>query len=238
MVTGCALLGLGWLFVCPSGWASIIENFDSYATGSQLHGQGGWKGWDNTPSAGALASSAQSVSAPNSVAITGGSDLVHEYQGMDSGRWIYSVKQYIPSASTGSSFFILMNSYQDGGAGNSWAVQTHFDMATSLVISDYLPTGTSLSLIKDRWVDLVFDVNLAANSVTEYYGGQVLGTHAWQGPGSPVVGIRAVDLYANGAGPVYYDDFAVVPEPSQVSMIALTALMAAGYVSRKWLVRR
>ncbi|MBK9233821.1 MAG: hypothetical protein IPO15_24020 [Anaerolineae bacterium] len=29
------------------------DNFDSYATGSQMHGQGGWKGWANDPAAGA-----------------------------------------------------------------------------------------------------------------------------------------------------------------------------------------
>ena len=47
--------------------ASIfMEDFESYAPGSQMHGQGGWKGWDNTPGAGAPLSSAYAHSGSNS----------------------------------------------------------------------------------------------------------------------------------------------------------------------------
>ncbi len=66
------------------------DNFDSYATGSQLIGQGGWEGWDNNPAAGALTSSAQALSAPNSAAILGATDLVHQYSGYTSGQWVYT----------------------------------------------------------------------------------------------------------------------------------------------------
>ena len=235
-MTACAVLAIGGWVLCSSGRAAVSENFDAYATGSQMHGQGGWKGWDNVPGAGALVSSAQAVSAPNSVAIAGGSDLVHQYSGMDSGRWLYSAKQYVPSTSSGSSYFILMNSYNDGGP-YSWAVQTYFNMANSTVVAE---AGVgSLGLIKDRWVPLLFDINLAANSVTEYYNGQMLSTHPWQASG-PVIGLRAVDLYANGAGPVYYDDIAItqIPEPGQVAMMAMTVLGALGYAGRNWLRRK
>ena len=47
---------LTWsIFEDVSGSPDMVDwsdNFDSYATGSQLHGQGGWKGWDNNPAAG------------------------------------------------------------------------------------------------------------------------------------------------------------------------------------------
>ena len=58
--------------------AQWSENFDSYASGSQVAGQGGWQGWDDAAAAGALVSSAQSLSSPNSIAIAGGSDLVQK----------------------------------------------------------------------------------------------------------------------------------------------------------------
>ena len=39
--------------------ASVIEEgFESYAAGSALHGQGGWKGWNGDAAAGATASDA------------------------------------------------------------------------------------------------------------------------------------------------------------------------------------
>jgi hypothetical protein len=65
-------LALGTL-ATESGLAQTpwSDDFDSYLTGSQMHGQGGWKGWDNNPLAGALTSNAYQRSGPNSVAIAG-----------------------------------------------------------------------------------------------------------------------------------------------------------------------
>ena len=38
----------------PLGTGDYSENFDSYAVGSQIIGQGGWEGWMGDPNAGAL----------------------------------------------------------------------------------------------------------------------------------------------------------------------------------------
>ena len=73
------------------------ENFDSYTDGSSMHGQGGWKGWDNDPFWTAYVTSAQARSSPHSVNIAGDSDLVHEYTGYTSGDFIYTAYIYIPS---------------------------------------------------------------------------------------------------------------------------------------------
>ena len=73
------------------------DDFDSYADGSSMHGQGGWKGWDNTPGATAYVTTAESRSSPNSISIAGASDLVHEYSGYTSGDYIYTAYVYIPS---------------------------------------------------------------------------------------------------------------------------------------------
>jgi hypothetical protein len=73
------------------------DDFDSYADGSSMHGQGGWKGWDNDPAWTAYVTSTQAKSTPNSVSIAGNSDLVHEYSGYESGDYIYTAWVYIPS---------------------------------------------------------------------------------------------------------------------------------------------
>ncbi|MBN2271830.1 MAG: hypothetical protein JXN61_14530, partial [Sedimentisphaerales bacterium] len=99
----------------------FVEDFDSYAVGSSLHGQGGWKGWDNNPGAGALVSTVQASSMTNSVEISGSADLVHEFD-FAGGNLEFSAMQYIPDGSHGQNFFILLNQYDDGGPYD-WSVQ-------------------------------------------------------------------------------------------------------------------
>src|SRR6185369_10205936 len=74
--------------------SNFLENWDSYVVGSNVHGQGGWKGWANDPSAGAFVDDAQSVSASNSINIEGASDLIHEFSGYTSGVWTVTAQQF------------------------------------------------------------------------------------------------------------------------------------------------
>lgn len=138
-----------------------------------MHGLGGWKGWGNDPAATALTTSAHALSAPNSVHILGTADLVHEYSGYTTGRWVYTAWQYIPSGFTGQSYFILMNQYDDAGTNWNWSVQVHFDDIANLVINDGLAGGT-LPLIKDAWVELRLEIDLTNDTCAFYYGGQLL----------------------------------------------------------------
>jgi hypothetical protein len=73
------------------------ENFDTYAAGSSMHGQGGWKGWDNDPAWEAFVTNDQSRSPENSVDIKANADLIHEYSGYTSGNYIYIGWVYVPS---------------------------------------------------------------------------------------------------------------------------------------------
>ncbi len=188
-----------------------VENFDSYAVGSQMHGQGGWKGWDNVPGAGALVSDAQSHSASNSVAILGASDLTHPYSGFTSGSWVYTAWQFIPTSFSGQTYFILLNTYTDGGPYN-WSVEVNFDAATGLLTNDG-PKGGSLPMIKNQWVEIRVEINLDTDTQTFFYGGTELFTDSWKDgmSGGGVDEIANVDLFANGATVVYYDDVSLVP---------------------------
>jgi uncharacterized repeat protein (TIGR01451 family) len=197
----------------PEALLTWNDNFDSYATGSQLHGQGGWKGWFNDPTAGALASSAQSVSAPNSAAILGASDLVHEYSGYTSGQWVYTAMQYVPSDFTGLSYFIILNTYTDSGTSLNWSVQIAFNGTSNLVLNDGGVSGGSLPLIRGQWVELRLEIDLDADLQSFYYNNQLLYTGTWSGQvsGGGAINIGAVDLFANNASVVYYDDMSLMP---------------------------
>src|ERR1017187_1235863 len=199
-------------FATISGFAAsraFFDDFESYAVGSNLHGQGGWTGWANNTNAGALVSTNFAFSPTRSVNITGASDLVHTFSGATNAQWVFSVMQYIPSTSTGTNYVILLNTYRPPYGINdlNWSVQFQNNMDTGQIISDF-GGGSTLPMIKDQWVEERCEINLASNSVSEFYNGQLLSTHAWQGGlGGPGLNeIQALDLFANNAGPVYYDN--------------------------------
>jgi N-acetylneuraminic acid mutarotase len=189
----------------------FAENFDSYANDSQMHGQGGWKGWFNDPAAGAFVRDDQAHSAPHSVEIAGASDLVHEYSGYTTGSWTYTAWQYIPASLTGQTYFILLNSYDDAGSNLNWSLEMQFDSTTDTVYNDGLAGGT-LPMIYDQWVEIRVEIDLDADTQTVFYGGDLLFTGSWtEGmSGSGALNIAAVDLYAgSGASAIYYDDISL-----------------------------
>jgi opacity protein-like surface antigen len=205
-----------------------FDNFDSYQKGSQMHGQGGWKGWDNDPQFGALVSDAQSRSRPHSVDIRGLSDLVHEYPDEEKGKWTFTAWQYIPSSTTGTSYFILLNRYRDGGSQNydRWSIQLPFDMARNEVRDDFVQ-GARLPIVRDQWMEIRVEIDLDTDYREVYYGGQFLSKHTWtRGESGSALNIDAVDLFANNATSVYYDDLSLVPEPVSTLLLVLGAALA------------
>ncbi|MDX1435438.1 MAG: S8 family serine peptidase [Anaerolineales bacterium] len=195
----------------PRAGGSWSENWDSYATGQNMHGVGGWKGWGNDSQFTAFTTSAQAQSTPNSIDITTDADLVHEYSGYDSGVWEYKTSLYVPTGFSGESYFILLNQYDDAGASNNWSTQVHFQSGTDLVIADGVGSGNMLPLLYDQWVDIEVIIDLNADLQSFYYGGALLYSGSWSDgvSGGGITEIGAVDLFANGASSVYYDDLSL-----------------------------
>ncbi len=212
--------------------AQWSDNFDSYASNATLQGVGGWKGWDNTPAAAGATSTAQFLSGPNSQVVQGPTDSVHEYTGVTSGAWTYSTNIYIPSALTGgNTYFILLNKYQDAGPATAynWSVQLNFNLATNTVIDDVTaPASAPVTLVRDQWIPLRIELNLTSDTLNSYYNNNLIFSGAWKrGNANAAAALAAVDLYANNAGSVYYDNFNLVPAPASMSLLALGGLFAA-----------
>lgn len=190
--------------------ADWADNFDSYATDLLLHGVGGWKGWGNSSSAAAYTRDEYAYSTPNSVEIATTSDLVHEYAGYTSGQWIYTAWQYIPTAFSGESYFILLNQYDDAGTNNNWSVQLDFNSTTNQVVNTGASAGT-LPLIKDQWVEIRVEIDLDADTQSVYYDDDLLYSGTWTNEvsGGGIANIGAVDLFANSASAVYYDNISL-----------------------------
>lgn len=213
------------VLVClpASAVAQWSENFDSYALGSGMHGQGGWEGWGGDPTWDAYVTDVQSLSAPHSVDIVGDADLVHTYEGYTSGQWTYTANIYTPSdlVAPNNTYFILLNTY---GAVNNWSTQIAFDPATGSVTSEF--DGGTLPIVYDTWMELRVEIDLDADWQDIYYGGNLLAGKSWTGgvSGGGALNIGAVDLFAYGATSVYYDDMSLVPEPGACVLLALGAL--------------
>ncbi len=198
--------------VLPLG-RSWSDDFEGYAVGHFLDNasdpaDGGWKGWDGDPAAGAYVVDTEAYDGVKSVEIVDAVDLVHEYTGYTAGKWTYTAYQYIPVDFSGNSYFILLSDYLDGaGQENKWAIQLRFDSLNQIVESEH--DVLNLPLITGQWVDLVTLIDLDADLFKLYYGGQLLIEKAWTaGPnndGLGILNIAAVDLFANAATEVYYD---------------------------------
>jgi len=196
---------------------------------------GGWKGWDNLLSAGALTSAAAAQSGPNSVDINGASDLVQQFN-ITGGHVQFKAMQYVPGNMSGTTYFLLLNEYADGGPYD-WSVQLSFDSASNLVTSDFGGSATA-PIVRDKWVPLLFDIDMDANTVSEYYNSALLSTHVWDDTNHNT--LQALDLFANGATPVFYDDVSlttvdenVIPEPATMALLAAAAAGVGGYIRRR-----
>ena len=204
--------------------AQWSDNFDSYATGSQMHGQGGWKGWQNDPGSGALTSSAQALSAPNSVAIGGSSDLVHEYSGVTSGAWTYYANVFMPTGRTGTTYFILMNRYSDaGGFQNGWW-SVELGLAANGGVLDNLRSETPRTMNVGAWNEIRVDFDLTANTQSTFINGDLLSTGSWTTDANSQLSLRVVDLYAGGTSNVFFDNMRLVPEPTTMAALSLGVL--------------
>ena len=234
------VIGLMILFVGTNVGASVLQNtvnnekekelmevfwsdnFDSYETGSALHGQGGWEAWDDNPDTTAYVTDAQSLSSPNSVDIAWfngfSADIVQQFEGVDSGNWRLMAWQYVPSDMVGQSDFILLNTYEHGITHDisHWSLQLAMSASTGK-IWDLDNVADELPIITDEWVLLRIEIDFEVDIQEVYYDGELLLSKSWTEGTSPggAKNLACIDLYADSAqsSSVYYDDMSLgIPE--------------------------
>jgi hypothetical protein len=206
-------------FALPVQAQTFFDNFDSYAAGSGIIGQGGWQGWAGNPGANAFVSNTQSYTSPNSLGVSGSADVVQTWGGITNGLWYAKAWTYVPSTATGEMFFIILNIYDGAcaGAGDcNWSVQVAMcrtgctttgvnpGSVTNLGGSD-VPGVGSASLLTNQWVELIAEINLDANSYTVYYNGVPFDTQQYYGATGQQA-IQCMDLFSNGSNESYMDN--------------------------------
>lgn len=233
-----ALAGLAGILLfglAPCALAqTMLDNFDSYTLGS-IEGQGGWESWVGYSGICGDVTIEQAFSGAQSLKVEAGDDTVRPFTGVNSGQWTLSLRQYIPSTSGGQNYTILMNSYPNN---LNWSAQVLADMNQGLVgvfDASYVQQGSSVALVRDTWVDMRFEIDLEANSVSAFYNQALMASFAWQTGG--IDELQALDLYPDQSiaqvGAVYYDDLRLeqVPEPGIGSL--LVAVAAAFFFRRR-----
>jgi hypothetical protein len=204
------------LLLVPAAGADWMDDFDSYAVGSGLNGQGGWECWDDDPAFDAYVSDAYALSSPHSAQIVPTSDLVHQFVDYFTGQWVVTAWLYVPDGFVGESYFLLLNTYNHGGPYN-WSCQVVFN--SDGYVESY-PELDTLPLIVGEWVELRVEINLTTDVQTFYYGGDMLYQKSWvdgvSGGGVPNIG--CIDLFGNNADPVYYDDCSIM-EPGTATEV-------------------
>lgn len=228
--------------------AQWSDNFDSYAPSSQVVGQGLWEEWG--PGAGAFVSNLQARSPGNAIEIAGPTDLVHQYTGATTGKWVYKTWQYIPSNMVGSTYFILLNTYAYPAGPYNWSCQVEFSVANG--VKGNFGTNTinhaATPVITNTWVELKVLIDLDNNWAQFYYNGVLLdepaladhpllgGGYSWTagvfGGGVGALEIKAVDLYANSASACYYDDMSLQVASFETFGTGCSGTMAAPTITQ------
>jgi hypothetical protein len=219
LVIGVLFLFLGasaTLGVSAGAWA---DNFDTYTLGQLLDGgpdDGGWEGWAGSAAAYGTVTNVQYRSAPHSLDISAGSDLIHRY-GDTTGVWTYTAYLYIPTGQSGGSYggtyFIMQDVYTNGGGDTHWAVQLQFDNVNDWVESEF--DGATVPFNYDEWIEIRVEVDFDTDWLEIYINDQFLVEKPWtegvQGLNDGTLCLASVDLFADGSTSVYYDDMSWVP---------------------------
>jgi hypothetical protein len=196
----------------------FADSFDTYAAGSTIAGQGGWETWDNAPAANTTVVNTQAFSVPNSLAISGAADIVHQFTGVNtagSPTWFVRVQTFVPSTASGDMFFILLNQYVPGSVtDDNWSVQVALcrtgcitgtpGTVANIGGSDVAGTAT-VPLILDQWVELRAEINFTANTYSIFYNQQLVETLPWTQTGT--IQLAAVDLFSQSNTVGFMDSF-------------------------------
>ena len=195
----------------------IDDDFESYAVGSGLGGQGGWDIWPG--GADALITDAQAASGTKAfLANEFETDMIYRMRDgsgvpiAQSGQWTFSCQTYMSSAAVGDFYVLLLNQYNDADPGNSnWSMQLRLGAIDGIVESEFDSAMTDL--IFDAWVEVRAEIDLDADLFDIYYNDVLLADDlVWSEnvSGGGLTQIDIIDLYTPSALPSYIDDVKLV----------------------------
>src|SRR5690606_26881590 len=100
----------------------LNDDFDCYSVGTGISTQPGWELWGGS-APDAVVTDEFAFSGSNSLHLpVTGTDVVRQFDDLDSGQVVFSVMTYVRSDATDMAFDIIaLNQYDGGGAGTNWS---------------------------------------------------------------------------------------------------------------------
>ncbi len=208
-------LGMAF-FMSPVLQAQLLDfdDFESYAVGSGIAGQGAWDTWDQAAGVDSDVVDTWNSTAggANSLELTPNDDVVRLFGGLTTGAFSFTSNMYIPSGQAGDYYYILLNTYNHNGP-KDWSGQIHLSDATGICNADNVSGGggtfSDTPVLYDTWVEMRVDVDLDANLYQAFYNSvQIVVDGTWYGGGGQQA-MECLDLYNAGGGVFYYDDVSI-----------------------------
>jgi len=198
------------------------DDFNSYAAGEPLHGQGRWEAWDLDTLLSPYVSDSESRSNPNSVELSylnhfTWSDIVHLFYGVNSGKWTVFAWWFLPLDFDGCSAFVLLNKYEHNGNHQIPQDCSVVIVADSSINEIYDNNGEGkLSLIRDEWIELRVEIDFDLDSYDVYYNNTLLGSETWTGTGGQK-NLACIDLCNDWkeSNETYFDDISLEGDVSE-----------------------
>jgi hypothetical protein len=191
------------------------DDFESYAVGSALEGQGGWEGWDGVNTTFTVVSSSFARSGTRSIQPNPGADTIYQFTPPLTGTWEFTGHVYIPTGFTSTLDYMVMNEYNHFGP-YQWGSQITFNGASGIVTCHCgAINGATVGMPYDRWVEVRQVIDLDNDVATIYFDGVQFANYIWTGgysgsAGHQVASIEAVDIYATMTGSgLYIDDISL-----------------------------
>ena len=187
----------------PIATGQWLEEFDRYQLGP-LAAQSDWEEWTGSSGVDADVVAARAFTQPHALLIhaggeDSGDDVVYDFARLPdgaptSGRWVFGARLYVGQDALGSGFVILLNDYPNP----NWSMQVRIDATNDKVQNDGIDFG-ELPLVRGLWVPVQALIDLDADRMDLYYGGEALVRDAsWTNGmgGSGRKQIAAVDLFS------------------------------------------
>lgn len=198
-----------------AGAQNFYDGFESYPTGSLLHGQGGWRGWNGPTDHFTRVTEEFAFTGVKSAHLRPDSDIVQRFD-HHAGKWIISAQTRIDSDFAGSNWLVFMNEYNEGGGPFEWGGQLELDSITGQATCDCGGVGNFVAPLVGGWAEVRLELDLDLDLATISYNGQLMGSWVWTTGASGMEnhatpGFEALDLWNPGGwiGTAYVDDVRV-----------------------------
>lgn len=151
------------------------QDFDGFTAGDYLaEVDTEWTTWTNAPGTAEdpTISDAFSLTAPNSVMVSGTNDAVYPFGDKTSGAYEVSFDMYVPAGKAG--YYNLQHVF-----ASEWAVEVYLNGDLTSQISAGGQELTNLTYAADTWFNVSFDIDLNEDLATMYWDDVEIITWQW-----------------------------------------------------------